>query len=167
MSELDPFLQIRTTRGQVPCRSVLPIADGAVATDRDSKEWQAFRFEPMSVDEARAADASDGASASADGITLLELAECVMHKTIEPESDDAGDAPGEPVCVEEISGKDLYRFAQHHGPLFGTSAEEPVEVTRTPRPKPVASRLPPSGRSSIARARRKKSAEAASDASAT
>lgn len=128
MSELDPFLQIRTTRGQVPCRSVLPIADGADATDRDSKEWQAFRFEPMSVDEARAADASDGASASADGITLLELAECVMQKTVEPEADDAGEAPAEPVCVEEVSGKDLYRFAQHHGPLFGTSVEEPVEV---------------------------------------
>ena len=137
MSELDPFLQIRTTRGQVPCRSVLPIADGADASELDPKLWQAFRFEPVSVDEARAAAAAEGGSAPAKGITLLALSECVRPKQPEqdaaasdaPSAGDQADAEADPApFAQVVHGEDLYRFACAHGPLFGAAAEERVNV---------------------------------------
>lgn len=141
MSELDPFLQIRTTRGQVPCRSVLPIVDGADASDKDTGAWQAFRFEPLPVDEARAATAPDDSGDRSNHITLLELAECVRHEIVEPEpaaqdgtvqdaSDlaDAAEEPCAPRDVERVHAEDLYRFACKYGPLFGASSEERVSV---------------------------------------
>ena len=132
MSELDPFLQIRTTRGQVPCRSVLPIADGADASKLESRFWQAFRFEPMSVDEARAAATAEGAATPAKGITLLELSESVRQK--QPSQDggasgsDGSAEASTPPFMQEVRAEDLYRFACAHGPLFGMAAEERVDV---------------------------------------
>lgn len=141
MSELDPFLQIRTTRGQVPCRSVIPIADGVDASDKGTGEWQAFRFEPMSVDEARSAVLPDDSDNRPDYITLLELAECVRHEIAEPEpseqdgaaqdTDDCAEVMGEEPALrdkEQVHAEDLYGFACKHGPLFGASNEERVTV---------------------------------------
>lgn len=98
---MDPFAQTRTSRGEVPCRAVVPVADGEPC---EPGRCTAFRFEPEPP-----ADAPGEAPApveSPDG--LLDLAMCVTQ--------------GEGGI--EVSREALLALARRDGPLMGRSTEE-------------------------------------------
>lgn len=102
---MDPFAQTRTSRGEIPCSAVTPVA-GAAPCPLES--CTAFRFDPLPPT-ALAARSIEGAQAG-EGVGLLDLAMCVSQQQ----------------GRIEVFRDALLGFARKSGPLFGSSTVEPL-----------------------------------------
>lgn len=101
---MDPFVQTRTSRGQIPCRQVQPVADGEPCS---LDACSAFAFDLMPPTELAAADVAQHEGDQSAG--LLDLAMCVSQQERRI----------------EVFRDALFSFAQKTGPLFGASSTEP------------------------------------------